>query len=231
MFLTNSESIISDFHAFVGDESYPCVAARAAMSRQHIPCLVAGHMGCPADDGRILDFLRDFVKNFRKADTALHSAAIIFTGPELQTEESFDRILWNRLQALSDLDAQTFRYDQRVSADPTQPTFSFSLAEEAFFIIGLHPASSRRARQFKYPAIVFNPHVQFQHLRESNRYEKMKNIVRRRDILYSGSINPMLKDFGEASEAYQYSGRQYDSSWSCPFKVAHEEPQDHSTPE
>ena len=49
------------------------------------------------------------------------------------------------------------------------------------------------------------------------RYEKMKTIVRKRDIVYSGSVNPMLTDFGEASEVYQYSGRKYDSDWKCPL--------------
>ena len=229
MLLTGSENMVRDFYAYIGDESYPCVAARAAVSREHIPCLIAGHIGCPADDRRILDFLQDFVKSFRKANAMLHSAAIIFTGPRELTEEAFDHFMWNRLQALSDLDAQTFRYDKRVSFDPSKATFSFSLAEEAFFIIGMHPASSRRSRQFGYPAIVFNPHVQFQQLREKNRYDKMKNIVRSRDKLYSGSVNPMLQDFGEASEAYQYSGRQYDNNWKCPFKVAHEKHDDHST--
>jgi hypothetical protein len=41
--------------------------------------------------------------------------------------------------------------------------------------------------------------------------------VRKRDIAYSGSINPMLNDFGNASEVYQYSGKQYTSDWVCPF--------------
>jgi FPC/CPF motif-containing protein YcgG len=79
--------------------------------------------------------------------------------------------------------------------------------------------------------MVFNPHAQFEELRKTNRYEKMKNIVRQRDILYSGSVNPMLADFGEASEVYQYSGRQYDGQWSCPLKVTHAESKNNSTPQ
>jgi FPC/CPF motif-containing protein YcgG len=31
----------------------------------------------------------------------------------------------------------------------------------------------------------------------------------------------MLEDFGEASEVYQYSGRQYDEQWQCPLKIYH----------
>ena len=215
---TDPDDIIRAFHEFIGQEAYPCVAARAAMTRNHVPCLVAGHMGCPADDHRILRFLYDFVTNFRAADTSLHSAAIIFQGPEQVTEDLFETFLWQRLQSLSDLDAESFQYDPRVHADPSDIHFSYSLAKEAFFIIGLHPGSSRRSRQFQYPTLVFNPHVQFQQLRETNRYEKMKTIVRRRDTLYSGSVNPMLSDFGDAPEAHQYSGKQYDPDWKCPLK-------------
>jgi FPC/CPF motif-containing protein YcgG len=218
MRVTDSDDIIHAFHEFIGDQAYPCVAARAAVSRQHLPCLIAGHMGCPADDHRILGFLYDFVANFHQAHQSLHSAAVIFQGPDQLTETLFDTLLWQRLQSLSDLDAKTFAYDHRVDPDPSSVHFSYSLGKEAFFIIGLHSASSRRSRQFKYPAMVFNPHVQFQQLRETNRYEKMKDIVRQRDILYSGSVNPMLSDYGEAPEVYQYSGKQYDRDWKCPLK-------------
>jgi FPC/CPF motif-containing protein YcgG len=109
--------------------------------------------------------------------------------------------------------------------------FSFSLGEEAFFIVGLHPGSSRPARRFRHPTLIFNPHAQFDELRSLNRYEKMKNIVRKRDILFSGSINPMLSDYGNASEALQYSGRHYGSEWTCPLKTMHATTKDNSTPE
>lgn len=228
MIVTDPDNIIRDFHSFIGESPYPCVAARSAVARKHVPCLVVGHMACPEDDWRILRFLYDFIDGFRKETTTLHSAVIIFEGPKETTEELFDSLLWQRLQSLSDLDAKRFSYDKRVSADPLSPDFSFSLGEEAFFVIGLHPSSSRRSRKFKYPVIVFNPHVQFEELRRSKAYEKMKTIVRRRDKLYSGSVNPMLQDFNEAPESYQYSGRTYDSKWKCPLKIAHEKPEDNS---
>ena len=34
---------------------------------------------------------------------------------------------------------------------------------------------------------------------------------------FIGSLNPMLAQHGEASEARQYSGRQVDDGWKCPF--------------
>ena len=229
MISTKSAAVVQEFHHFINDELYPCVAARAAMAQENVPCYVAGHMACPHDDAGILQFVYDFIERFRKSKPGFKSAAIIFKSPEDTTPESFDHLLWQRLQALSDLDAQKFRYDPRVNPRPSSSDFSFSLGEEAFFIIGLHPGSTRASRRFKYPAMVFNPHVQFEELRKLNRYEKLKNIVRQRDVRYSGSVNPMLADFGEASEAYQYSGRQYDGNWTCPLKPTHGESNDHSS--
>ena len=85
----------------------------------------------------------------------------------------------------------------------------------------MYPSSSRPLRRFSYPVLVFNPHLQFELLRRSGKYEKMQQVVRKRDIAISGSIKPMLKDFGEASEVYQYSGRKYDETWQCPSKINH----------
>ncbi len=167
---------------------------------------------------------------YRRSKDFYHTAAIIFTGPQIYNEEMFDTFLWQRLQALEILDAKTYTYDSRVEADPSSAKFSFSIKEEAFYIIGLHTASSRQARQFKYPTLVFNPHAQFEQLKETAKYDMMKNAVRKRDIVFSGSVNPMLQDFGESSEAFQYSGRKYDESWQCPLKITHAETKHNSSP-
>lgn len=222
------EGVIREFYNFIGADTFPCVAAKGAMSRNHIACIVVERFDCAEEDKRILSFLYDFIRSFREATESLYSAAVLFADPQVLTEDLFEQLLWARLQHLSNLDAEYFSYDKRVSSDPSSPHFSFSLGEEAFFIIGLHPGSSRPSRKFKYPAIVFNPHVQFEELRRTNRYEKMKNIVRKRDLFYSGSVNPMLSDFGEQSEVYQYSGRQYDGTWRCPFKAFHSPDKDSS---
>ena len=225
------DPVVEEFQRFIRNEAYPCVAARAALSRRQIRFLVGDHIACPKDDNKILQFVYQFVAQYRTSRTELHSAAVIFRQPEVITEEMFDRFLWQRLQSLSAMDAEKFSYDKRVSAEPMSSDFSFSLGEEGFFIIGLHPGSSRPSRKFRYPALIFNPHAQFEELRALNRYEKMKNIVRKRDILYSGSINPMLSDFGDTSEALQYSGRHYGSEWTCPLKKMHGTAEDNSTPQ
>jgi FPC/CPF motif-containing protein YcgG len=218
----------TEYLSFINKKEFPCVAAKTALTFQQIKYLVVAHLACPKDDAAILEFIYDFVDTYRQSDKLYHSAAVIFKGPEAPNEAMFEELFWQRMQALSNLDAQRYGYDRRVVADPSSSDFSFSLKEEAFFVIGLHPGSSRPARQFAYPTLVFNPHAQFEQIRNNGRYNNIRDTIRTRDVAYSGSINPMLQDYGEASEAYQYSGKAYDNSWKCPFLSQHGSTNHHS---
>ena len=221
MVFTEETFIINHYLAYIKNKDFPCVAARASLDRNEICIIVADNIACPKDDITVLKFIYDFVDKYRHSNNTFNSLAIIFKGPKICTEEMFDYFMWQRLQALSTLDAMHYKYDKRVNADPNAANFSFSLKEEAFFVIGLHQSSSRLARQFNYPTLVFNPHAQFELMKETAQYVKMQKIVRKRDFSYSGSVNPMLQDFGNASEVYQYSGRKYDQEWECPLKIHH----------
>ncbi|HTF16598.1 MAG TPA: guanitoxin biosynthesis heme-dependent pre-guanitoxin N-hydroxylase GntA [Chryseolinea sp.] len=217
------------FH-FIADSDYPCIGAKAAMAKQHLPCFVGTDIRCPHDDASIATFLFEFVDRFRsERPSAFYSAAVIFDQPQEISEEDFDTFLWNRLQAIADIDATFFPYDARVSGDPAATDFSFSIKAEALYVIGLHPHSARKARRFLHPGIVFNPHQQFDWLRSTGKYDSMKRSVRRRDLEYSGSVNPMLADFGVSSEAIQYSGKQYGNNWKCPFASKHQGNDHHSS--
>lgn len=220
--MTSNDELVNEYKSYIGNKGFACVAAKAALAKQQLHVMVAEHMACPNTDNSILDFLYAFVDEYRNSGQLYHSAAIIFKQPEQVSEAMFEEFMWQRLQLLSNLDARRYGYDKRVQSDPSSPDFSFSLKEEAFFIIGLHPNSSRQARQFKNPVIVFNPHKQFEELRQTDKYRHLQHAVRKRDIELSGSINPMLKDFGQQSEVYQYSGRKYNASWVCPLKIKHE---------
>lgn len=88
--------------------------------------------------------------------------------------------------------------DPGVSSDPASCEFSFSIAGRAFFIVGLHPSSSRISRCAPVPCLAFNFHDQFQLLRTSGKFEKMQRSIRTRDVALQGSANPALKSFGEA---------------------------------
>jgi FPC/CPF motif-containing protein YcgG len=227
MIAAEMNEIAEEYFSFIDDKAFPCVAAKAAYSRNQIRVFVCDHIACPKDDYGIIQFLYGFIEEYRALSKLYSSAVVIFKGPSECSEEQFDALMWQRLQSISDSDATHHSWDQRVHSDPSHADFSFSIKEEGFYIIGLHPGSSRKARRFKYPALVFNPHDQFEKLRAIDRYSTMKDTVRKRDKALSGSVNPMLADFGESSEAFQYSGRAYDKEWKCPFVSHHEKDQRH----
>lgn len=215
--MISNEQIINEYLEFINEKEFPCVVAKAALARNHIKSFVSTHMACPAGDSSILQFLYNFVDQYRLSSESYHSAAVIFKGPANTDDATFDTLLWERLKALSILDKAYYPHDSRVDADPDGANYSYSLKSEAFFVVGLHPGSERRSRRFKYPALIFNPHAEFEKLRTLNRYEKLKGVVRKRDVIFSGSVNPMLDDFGNSSETIQYSGKRHGSEWKCPL--------------
>ena len=202
----------------VGRPDFPCVGAKSAAAQQGIEFFEAGDLRCPAEDAKLLARLHGFVAGAPEDALFISFVAIFPQTPNL-SEAEFEAALWQRLQAMHALDAREFGWDPSVSADPASPRFSMSFGGRAFYVVGLHPAASRRARRFPFAALVFNLHSQFETLREDGRYEKMRAAITERDVAYSGSRNPMLKVYGEASEARQYSGRIVGAEWQCPFSA------------
>jgi uncharacterized protein len=220
--VNDSNTVIkNDFLDFIKNKSFPCIGAKTAMAKSQLSCMVAGHISCPTHDQEIVSFLYSFIDKYRLSENHFHSAAIIFTAPEEITEAYYECAMWQRLQAISNIDAKNFPFDKRVSSDVSSPLFSFSVKEEALFIVGMHAASSRDARRFKYSAIIFNPHAQFEALKQTNKYKSLQTSVRKRDLAFSGSINPMLNDHAISPEILQYSGKNYGNSFTCPLKINH----------
>ena len=205
------------FSEFVGDPHFPCLAAKTTARPDHEDLWVYGRLGSIAVSDALAANLARFAR--QSATTNRLSAFVaIFTGRPPASERAFERRLWTQLQLLHERDDPAAGWDPAVSADPRDPRFSFSFAGTAFFVVGLHPRSSRLARRFRYPALVFNPHAQFERLRREGRFERLRDLIRARDIALQGSINPSLSDFGEGSEAEQYSGRApTERPWRCPF--------------
>ena len=212
-----------EFLDFIGAQAFPCVGAKSALSRDAIGFHHAGRLGARANDAPLLDRIAAFARRLEAAapdDGTLRSLVVLFEGPLDTDERRFEALLWAQLQRLHDLDVERgARWAPDVSADPADPAFSLSLAGHPFFVIGLHPGASRKARRFGWPAIVFNPHRQFTRLRADGRYPKMQAATRSRELALQGTINPNLADHGEASEARQYSGRAVEDDWTCPLRV------------
>ncbi|MFH5806897.1 guanitoxin biosynthesis heme-dependent pre-guanitoxin N-hydroxylase GntA, partial [Alienimonas sp. DA493] len=207
----------------VEPDRHPCVAARSAFNSDSYrfglyPALAsdAATAGVAADlerfalgvgepDGAAAADASDFATFIAVFDAPLPAAA------DESREETFERLLWAQLQALHEADERS--WDPATSPNPSHKDFSFSFAGRSFYIIGMHPDASRPARRFPRPALVFNLHAQFERLRATGSYEKMRDLIRERDTQQTGGMNPMLADFGQRSEAVQYSGRAVDGPW------------------
>ena len=214
---TSHERIREAFKEFVGDPGFPCLAAKSTARPDDEDLRVYGRLGSVAVSDALAANLTRFAREASTADR-LSAFVAIFTGRPPASERAFERRLWTQLQLLHERDDPAAGWDPAVSADPRDPRFSFSFAGTAFFVVGLHPRSSRLARRFRYPALVFNPHAQFERLRREGHFERLRDLIRARDLALQGSINPTLSDFGERSEAEQYSGRDTtEGPWRCPF--------------
>lgn len=161
--------------------------------------------------------LYEFIDRFRLQSKKLSSFILTIHDEELMNFDRFETEFFNFLQGLRELDRKLYLHDPRVSSDPGDSNFSYSIKSEAFFIVALHPESPRLARRFKRPAIVFNPHIQFDNLRRKNVFQKIKNVIRSKDKKLQGTINPMLNDFGVRSEVFQYMGRIYAPDETIPL--------------
>src|SRR5690606_22688662 len=160
---------------------------------------------------------RDLYRSLAGLHDGYWSFAALFPEDAVADEADFERRLWKHLQQMHDFDARRHPWDGGVSADPADAQFSFSIGGRAWYVIGLHPKASRKARRLGTVALVFNPHAQFQDLRARGKYLVVRDQIRRRDVELQGTVNPMLADHGVDSEARQYSGRAVGPSWDCPF--------------
>ena len=209
------EKIKKEFTEFILEQDHPCMMAQTVFSMDKVDFHTYENFGSKNTAKKILEDLKLYIKNYDFESNEFLTFLAVFKGRTSFSEDQFETVLWKQLEFLSELDTDS--WDPAVSSDPSNKNFSFSLGGKAFYIVGLHPNSSRLARQTPYPAMAFNLHWQFEKLREMNTYEKVRDKIRERDIELQGDINPMLKDFGETSEAKQYSGKKVGKEWECPF--------------
>lgn len=212
-----SQDIIAAIEEMVAHPEFPCLGARSVFRRNAATLIVLDDLA-DTEPGGALDTLGAALAQYAQEvdpEGDLVSFVACFRGPVPQGEGGFEALLWGALQHLHDNDGASWA--DGVAADPENPHFAFSLAGTAFFVVGLHPDASRVARRAPLPTLVFNLHAQFERLRGDGRYQRMRDTIRRRDTDLQGSLNPMVSDHGQTSEARQYSGRAVPADWTPPF--------------
>jgi FPC/CPF motif-containing protein YcgG len=214
VFLAEAHAVFRDL---VLQKGFSCVGAKAAFHADAYGFAAYSELAAEKPTAGLCRDLCHFAQSQLAAESEYATFIAVFGGPCNIDEVEFEQLLWRQLHQLHIASRRHFPWDTSVSADPNNPEFSFSFAGRAFYVIGMHPGSSRTARTFRWPALVFNPHEQFERLRTDGKWRGMQKAIRSRERVLQGSINPMLSDFGEKSEARQYSGRIVEEDWTPPI--------------
>lgn len=214
--LPSASTALAGLKGLVKDADYPCLGARSVFNRDRATVRVFEELGAETGTATLLAQLARFAET-TDVHAGFASFVAVFRGPDIREELHFEQLLWRQLQQLHDADDH--EWAPQVSSDPTHPHFAFSVGGTAYFVVGLHPRASRLARRAPTPVLVFNLHQQFDELRADDRYPRMRDTIRRRDVRLQGSVNPMAADHGAVSEARQYAGRQVGEPWRPPFSA------------
>ena len=212
-----AEFVHDSFRALVLNPKFSCIGAKSAISGGAYRFGLYPEMNTPAATAALAHDLWTFVQEQPSFAPEFSTFVATFASPVVSDEHQWEILVWAQLQSLHDLDGEHHAWDAGVSNDPEDREFSFSFANRAYFVVGLHPASSRHARRFAWATLVFNAREQFEWLRQRDQFERMQATIRGRERRLQGSLNPNLSDFGESSEARQYSGRAVEKDWRCPF--------------
>lgn len=211
------EAVDAEFRTFIADSRFSCLAGKGVIRSGGYGLALYGALGSARSARLLARDLGRYLATLPADAMELRAFVAVFTRQAPESEIAFERQMWAELQRLHEHDDRENGWDPKASSDPADPDFAFSFAGRALFVIGLNPDSSRVARRFRWPALVFNPHAQFDRLRADGRFEPLRAAVRERERALQGSLNPNLADFGVVSEARQYSGRPTEPDWKCPF--------------
>ena len=211
----SDEQIKAEYAEFILENEHPCIMAKTIFAMDQFTLKTYDDFGSMETAAKLLKDLKDYIEAYDFESNDFKTFLAVFPNSPEYSEICFEELLWKQLGNIHKLDNEP--WDPAVSDNPKDENFSFSIGGKAFYVVGLHPNSSRKARQSPYTTLTFNLHWQFEKLRDMGTYQKVRDRIRDRDVALQGSINPMLEDFGNNSEAKQYSGRKVDKEWKCPF--------------
>lgn len=212
---TDVHSIQNEFKKYILEDDHPCIMAKSLFKMENYHMNTYNDMFDKKSLRILFEDINNYINQYDFNGNQFESFIAVFPNNHFANEIDFENALWNTLQTLHELD--DCEWDKTVSDDCESPEFSFSLGGRAFYIVGLHPESSRMARQAPYTTLVFNLHHQFEKLREMGTYSSVRDTIRKNDEALQGNINPVLEDYGADTETKQYSGRNVEENWKCPF--------------
>jgi FPC/CPF motif-containing protein YcgG len=205
--------IHSQFRGMILSPAFPCLGGTGAVRRGDYRFAVYGPLGSDEAIWQCASDLAQFLVESPPHSNPVAVFVVAFHGPLIATEAGFEASLWQHLRGIHRLDPwlEATQCENRETEDG-DPGFFFG--DRDFFIVGLHPASSRWARRFGWPILVFNALTHSDQLRISGKYDRMREKILARDHRLQGIDNPSLS----FSQISQFSGRGVGADWQCPVK-------------
>lgn len=213
-----NHSNLAQIKDFVLQKNYPCVAAIKSVLAEEYIVRHYEDFGTGLSWRDLRRDLESFIIEQEKTNSTYLTFWAVFSDSGPMSEQVFEKAMWNELSHLTSVEKREKDWGKMNVSSPEDPGFCLSLNGKAFFVVGLHPGSSRKGRQFAKPSLVFNVIQQFENLEIAGEYEPMKTAIRKRDRLFQGSVNPMVEAHGDHWESIQFSGMKSDTQWKCPFR-------------
>jgi FPC/CPF motif-containing protein YcgG len=215
--------------AWIFSGRFACLGARAAARQGVLQIVLLGPIDRQDSALKAYEALRGFVSSGMLEAHRFATLVVVFQGSVIPDELDWENAFWRLVQELHHHDAALFDWAADTSSDPESRQFQLSLCGHPFFLIGMHPQSSRISRRAPWPAVAFNSHRNFALLKAEGTFPGLQRRIQSKEILIQGSLNPNLAGFGDAAQSRQYSGRAVEQTWRCPFTALGERPEHPST--
>ncbi len=215
--VTAAKNILSKISDLLSQKNYPCVAALKSFHGKDFEIGTYKNFGSAESSLQLATDLMKYADQYAKNKSPFFTFWAVFPDALKLSDEEFEEKLWHELSGLASQSEFSQTWDPHFSSNPEDKNFCFSLGGQAFFVVGLHSQSNRFSRRFQYPTLVFNLYEQFRQLEKSQQFDSMVVQNRKRDQKFQGFANPMVTRNGNDWEAIQFSGRQNNSEWKCPF--------------
>jgi len=212
-----AELVHSVVRGYVLAESFTCVPARIALIKgTYRLAFVDGELGSPLAARALGYTMERFVHDLPHLPSPFRPLLVSFDRPRMVTPVEFHYRVWDTMQLCAEIDQKLFAHASDVSSDPMSEDFGFSCAGRGWFINAGYCGSERDARSFAWPTFICNLQSNFDELKATGRFERIRDKNRSRDVELQGSENPYLAEKGEGDQWHQVTSLS-EPSLRCPF--------------
>ena len=138
-----------NFKKFIIEEDHPCIMSQTIFSSENYQLHTYKGLGSITAAKKIVEDLKNYLEGYDFSTNEFFSFIAVFEDASDYSEKGFEDLLWKQLQNIHNIDHK--KWDGTVSSNPKNKSFSFSILGTAFYIVGMHPNSSRNARKSPRP--------------------------------------------------------------------------------